>query len=150
MLIPPSHADLVECPPVAALTTIMPSGSPQTSVVWCDFDGEFVRVNTMRGFQKECNMRRNPKVALLCYDPSGRIVMKGPVFETGSRPRPYRAPARARPAPSMAHPHRCWPGRPSTGATRRPLARRTGHAYNDQLRERADRPPNGGRTDRRP
>jgi PPOX class probable F420-dependent enzyme len=73
MLIPPSHADLVECPRVAALTTIMPNGSPQTSVVWCDFDGEFVRVNTMRGFQKERNMRRNPKVTLLCYDPREQL-----------------------------------------------------------------------------
>jgi len=67
--IPPSHRDLVECPPVAALTTVMPDGYPQTSAVWCDFDGTFVRVNTMRGFQKERNMRRNPKVTLLCYDP---------------------------------------------------------------------------------
>jgi PPOX class probable F420-dependent enzyme len=58
---------------VAALTTIMPDGSPQTSVVWCDFDGEFVRVNTMRGFQKERNMRRNPKVTLLCYDPREQL-----------------------------------------------------------------------------
>jgi PPOX class probable F420-dependent enzyme len=67
--IPDSHRDLVECPPVAALTTVMPDGHPQTSVVWCDFDGTFVRVNTMRGFQKERNMRRNPLVTLLCYDP---------------------------------------------------------------------------------
>jgi PPOX class probable F420-dependent enzyme len=67
--IPASHLDLVECPRVAALTTLMPDGSPQTSVVWCDFDGECVRVNTMRGFQKERNMRRDPRVTLLCYDP---------------------------------------------------------------------------------
>jgi PPOX class probable F420-dependent enzyme len=67
--IPRSHLDLIECPPVAALTTVMPDGYPQTSVVWCDFDGRHVRVNTMRGFQKERNMRRNPKVTLLCYDP---------------------------------------------------------------------------------
>ena len=67
--IPASHRDLVEHPPVAALTTVMPDGSPQTSVVWCDFDGECVRVNTMRGFAKERNMRRNPRVTLLCYDP---------------------------------------------------------------------------------
>ena len=69
VVIPRSHLDLVECPPVAALTTVMPDGTPQTSVVWCDFDGEFIRVNTMRGFQKERNMRRDPKVTLLCYDP---------------------------------------------------------------------------------
>ncbi len=67
--IPGSHRDLVDCPPVAALTTVMPDGYPQTSVVWCDFDGRHVRVNTMRGFQKERNMRRNPLVTLLCYDP---------------------------------------------------------------------------------
>jgi PPOX class probable F420-dependent enzyme len=67
--IPASHHDLVECPPVAALTTVMPDGHPQTSVVWCDFDGECIRVNTMRGFAKERNMRRNPRVTLLCYDP---------------------------------------------------------------------------------
>jgi hypothetical protein len=42
--IPASHLDLVECPPVAALTTVMPDGSPQTSVVWCDVDGTHVRV----------------------------------------------------------------------------------------------------------
>jgi len=67
--IPASHLDLVACPPVAALTTLMPDGSPQTSVVWCDFDGAFVRVNTMKGFRKERNMRRDPRVTLLCYDP---------------------------------------------------------------------------------
>jgi PPOX class probable F420-dependent enzyme len=67
--IPASHADLAECPPVAALSTLMPDGTPHTSVVWCDFDGECVRVNTMAGFQKERNMRRDPRVTLLCYDP---------------------------------------------------------------------------------
>jgi PPOX class probable F420-dependent enzyme len=67
--IPASHRDLVQCPPVAALTTVMPDGSPQTSVVWCDVDGVCVRVNTMRGFAKERNMRRNRRVTLCCYDP---------------------------------------------------------------------------------
>jgi len=68
-VIPDSHRDLAECPRVAALTTLMPSGAPQTSVVWCDLDDNLVRVNTMRGFQKERNMRRDPRVTLLCYDP---------------------------------------------------------------------------------
>jgi PPOX class probable F420-dependent enzyme len=67
--IPASHRDLVECPPVAALSTVGADGYPQTSVVWCYFDGECIRVNTMRGFAKERNMRRDPKVTLLCYDP---------------------------------------------------------------------------------
>jgi PPOX class probable F420-dependent enzyme len=67
--IPPSHRDLVECPPVAALSTLTANGYPQTSVVWCDFDGRHVLVNTMAGFAKERNMRRDPRVTLLCYDP---------------------------------------------------------------------------------
>jgi PPOX class probable F420-dependent enzyme len=69
-MIPKSHLDLVECPPVAALSTVTADGYPQTSVVWCDWDGVCVRVNTMRGFAKELNMRRDPRVTLLCYDPA--------------------------------------------------------------------------------
>jgi PPOX class probable F420-dependent enzyme len=82
--IPVSHRDLVECPPVAALTTVMADGYPQTSVVWCDFDGEYVRVNTMRGFAKERNMRRDPRVTLLCYDPRQPlryVEVRGSVIE---------------------------------------------------------------------
>ncbi len=67
--IPEDFLDLVDCPRVAALTTLMPDGQPQTTAVWCDFDGTYVRVNTMRGFRKEKNMRLNLKVTLLCFDP---------------------------------------------------------------------------------
>lgn len=67
--IPVSHLDLVNAPRVAALTTLMPDGGLQTSVVWCNFDGQHVLINTMRGFRKEKNMRLNPQVTLLCYDP---------------------------------------------------------------------------------
>jgi PPOX class probable F420-dependent enzyme len=67
--IPPSHRDLVDCPAAAALTTVGADGYPHTSVVWCDFDGECIRVNTMRGFVKDRNMRRDPLVTLLCFDP---------------------------------------------------------------------------------
>jgi len=67
--IPASHRDLLNGPRVAALTTVMPDGTPQTTVVWCNFDGTHILVSTMRGFRKEKNMRRNPKVTLLCYDP---------------------------------------------------------------------------------
>jgi PPOX class probable F420-dependent enzyme len=82
--IPASHLDLVDAPPVVALTTLGPDGTPQTSVVWCDWDGECVRVNTMRGFAKERNMRRDPRVTLLCYDPRrpGRYLeVRGAVVE---------------------------------------------------------------------
>jgi PPOX class probable F420-dependent enzyme len=89
--IPASHRDLAECLAVAALTTVTADGYPHTSVVWCDFDGGCIRVNTMRGFVKDRNMRRNPRVTLLCYDPHeplrylevrGRVVG---IIESGAR-----------------------------------------------------------------
>ncbi|HEX6327635.1 MAG TPA: PPOX class F420-dependent oxidoreductase [Jiangellaceae bacterium] len=89
--IPASHRDLVDCPAVAALTTVSTDGYPHTSVVWCDFDGEYLRINTMRGFVKDRNMRRNPRITLLCFDPRkplrylevrGRVIE---ITETGAR-----------------------------------------------------------------
>ena len=82
--IPASHLDLVNAPRVAALTTLMPDGQPQTTVVWCNFDGTHVMVNTMRGFRKEKNMRANPRVTLLCYDPRNPLrylEVRGAVVE---------------------------------------------------------------------
>jgi len=37
--------------------------------VWVDFDGQYVRVNTARGRQKDKNMKRDPRVALSIADP---------------------------------------------------------------------------------
>jgi PPOX class probable F420-dependent enzyme len=67
--IPESHRYLVEGAYCVALTTIMPDGQPQTTPVWCNCDGEHVLINTMQGFRKEKNMRANPRVTLLVYDP---------------------------------------------------------------------------------
>jgi len=47
----------------------MPDGYPQTSVVWCDFDGEFVRVNTTLERQKGRNLLADQRVSLLVVDP---------------------------------------------------------------------------------
>jgi PPOX class probable F420-dependent enzyme len=67
--IPDSHADLVDGPVYVTLTTVMPDGQPQSSVVWWDREGEYIRVNTARGRQKEKNMNRNAKVTILALDP---------------------------------------------------------------------------------
>ncbi len=83
-MIPESFLDLVNGPRVAALTTLMPDGRPQVTVVWCNYDGRYVLINTMRGFRKEKNMRRDPRVTLLCYDPRhpGRwLEIEGVVVE---------------------------------------------------------------------
>ncbi|MBK8780253.1 MAG: PPOX class F420-dependent oxidoreductase [Anaerolineales bacterium] len=75
-LIPESHIDLLTCPVHGVLTTLMPDGQPQSSLVWCDFDGECVCVNTTRERRKGRNMMSNPKVSLLIVDPenTGRFL----------------------------------------------------------------------------
>ena len=68
--IPDSHRDLLEGPVDVAVVTVMPDGQPQATVVWCDLEGPFVMVNTMKGFRKERNMRARPRVAVLAVDPT--------------------------------------------------------------------------------
>jgi PPOX class probable F420-dependent enzyme len=80
--IPDSHKDLLVEPVHAVLTTMMPDGQPQSSLVWCDYDGKHVRVNTTRERQKGKNMQANPKVSLLVIDlhDSGRwLEVRGEV-----------------------------------------------------------------------
>lgn len=82
--IPDSHLDLIDGPYWAALTTVMPDDQPQTTPVWCNREGDYVLINTMQGFRKEKNMRTNPQVTLLIYDPrnsSRYIEVRGRVIE---------------------------------------------------------------------
>jgi PPOX class probable F420-dependent enzyme len=74
--VPDSHMDLLTRPIHGVLTTMMPDGQPQSSLVWVDFDGECALVNTTRERQKGRNMAANPKVSLLVVDPAnaGRFV----------------------------------------------------------------------------
>ncbi len=67
--IPKSHLDLIDGPYTVALSTIIPDGQPQTTPVWCNRNGTEIFINVMKGFRKEKNMRLNPKVSLLVYDP---------------------------------------------------------------------------------
>ena len=75
-VIPEDHMDLLTRPVHGVLTTMMSDGQPQSSLVWCDFDGDFVCVNTTRERQKGMNMMANPKVSLLIVDPenTGRFL----------------------------------------------------------------------------
>ena len=82
--IPDGFIDLIEGPISVALTTVMPDGQPQTTVVWCNYDGAHVLVNTMSRFQKAKNMRANPKVTLLAWrrsDPLRYLEVRGTVVE---------------------------------------------------------------------
>ncbi len=82
--IPLTHCDLFERPVHGVLTTMMPDGMPQSSVVWVDYDGANVLLNTTLERQKGQNMRANPKVTLLVIDPknvSRWIEVRGEVKE---------------------------------------------------------------------
>ncbi|NWG15807.1 MAG: PPOX class F420-dependent oxidoreductase [Chloroflexi bacterium] len=82
--IPESHGDLLVEPVHGVLTTVMPDGQPQNSIVWVDYDGQHVLVNTTLERQKGRNMRANPRVTLLVIDPrdgSRWIEVRGTVVE---------------------------------------------------------------------
>lgn len=67
--IPTGHADLLERPLTAALSTLFPNGMPQTQPVWFTYEPPYVLINTMRGFRKERNLRGDPRATLLVMDP---------------------------------------------------------------------------------
>ena len=71
--IPESHADLLRSTVDVVLTTVSPKGYPQSTLVWCSLDGSRVLMNTGRGYQKERNMRRNPRVSVLAVDPVNKM-----------------------------------------------------------------------------
>jgi PPOX class probable F420-dependent enzyme len=82
--IPDSHRDLLTKAVHGVLTTIMPDGQPQSSIVWVDYDGCYVLINTTLERQKGRNMCANPRVTLLVIDPkngSRWIEVRGRVVE---------------------------------------------------------------------
>jgi PPOX class probable F420-dependent enzyme len=66
--IPESHRRLLEDKVFAMLGTVMPDGQPQVHPVWVDYDGQYVRVNTARGRQKDENLQRHPQATVLLID----------------------------------------------------------------------------------
>ena len=52
----------------AVVATLRPGGSPQTSVVWIDTDGEHVIFNTRNDRAKGKHLRRDPRVSISVFD----------------------------------------------------------------------------------
>jgi PPOX class probable F420-dependent enzyme len=67
--VPDSHVDLLARPIVGVLTTMLPDGQPQSSLVWVDYDGACARVNTTLERRKGRDLLGNPQVSLLVVDP---------------------------------------------------------------------------------
>ena len=68
-VIPESHVDLFTKKAFAHLVTLMPSGQPQVTPVWIDYDGHYVVINTAEGRQKDKNLQRDGRIALSIVDP---------------------------------------------------------------------------------
>jgi PPOX class probable F420-dependent enzyme len=71
-------------PQYACLTTLMRDGSPHTTVVWVDCDGQHILVNTAEGRLKVKNVRRDPRVSICVYDrqnPYRVVLARGRVVE---------------------------------------------------------------------
>jgi PPOX class probable F420-dependent enzyme len=52
----------------AVVATLKPDGSPQTSVVWIDWDGEHVVFTTKRPRAKGQHLARDPRVSITVID----------------------------------------------------------------------------------
>jgi PPOX class probable F420-dependent enzyme len=68
----------------AAVSTLMPDGSPQVSVVWIDSDGKHVIFNTAEGRIKPKNLRKDPRVAVAVMNsenPYEQVIIRGRVVE---------------------------------------------------------------------
>jgi PPOX class probable F420-dependent enzyme len=64
----PEQAQLFLDPNFAVVATLRPDGSPQTSVVWIDYDGENVVFTTTRPRAKGQNLEEDPRVSILVTD----------------------------------------------------------------------------------
>lgn len=63
------HREILDKKVFAFVTTLNADGSPQTTPVWVDHDGERVRFNTARGRIKTRNLERDPRVSVAMVDP---------------------------------------------------------------------------------
>jgi PPOX class probable F420-dependent enzyme len=52
------------------ISTTMRDGSPQLTQTWVDTDGAHILINTVDGFVKVKNIRRDPRVAVAVADPN--------------------------------------------------------------------------------
>ncbi|GAA3114188.1 PPOX class F420-dependent oxidoreductase [Planomonospora alba] len=61
--------ELLRQPVHGWVTTLRPDGSPHSTVVWVDVDGDEVVFNTAVGRAKERHLRTDPRVSVSVLDP---------------------------------------------------------------------------------
>ncbi len=74
---------------IAAVTTLMPDGTPQTTPLWVDADGEHILLNTEVHRQKFKNVSRDPRITVTIWDADNSFLygeVRGEVVETVTGP----------------------------------------------------------------
>ena len=76
---------LEESPYVGVVTTLREDGSPHSTIVWVDVEGDKVSFNTALGRAKPNHLEHDPRASLLMVDPSDSfkwVAVSGPVEVT--------------------------------------------------------------------
>jgi PPOX class probable F420-dependent enzyme len=74
---------------VAAVTTLLPDGTPMTQPMWVDADDEHLLLNTEMQRQKSRNIRRDPRITVTIWDSENPYVygeVRGEVVDTVAGP----------------------------------------------------------------
>ncbi len=69
MTVPQELRDILDKKSFWHIATIGPSGAPQTSPVWADFDGTHVKFSLIAGCQKHRNLLANDELSMSALDP---------------------------------------------------------------------------------
>ena len=70
MDLPDGLLALLHQPSTCYLATLLADGSPHVTQTWVDTDGKHILINSVEGFQKIKNVRRDPRVAVTISDPA--------------------------------------------------------------------------------
>jgi PPOX class probable F420-dependent enzyme len=76
---------LDESPYVGVATTLREDGSPHSTIVWVDVEGDKVSFNTARGRAKPKHLEHDPRASLLMVDPNDTfkwVAVSGPAEMT--------------------------------------------------------------------
>ena len=76
---------LDESPYVGVVTTLREDGSPHSTIVWVDVEGDKVSFNTALGRAKPKHLEHDPRASLLMVDPNDAfkwVAVSGPVEMT--------------------------------------------------------------------
>lgn len=82
--LPEAYRDIFHKRAFGHLATRMPDGSPQTSPVWVELQGDRIVVNSAKGRIKDKNMRADPRVAMSITDPENpyrSLMIRGRVMK---------------------------------------------------------------------